>query len=121
MLSAFFLPSFGTSRSLSGSFSITFSVSVPKVLTINFANFGPTPFISPLPRYFSIPSTSEGRVSCQEVTENCFPNFLFVVKFPSAVITLPTLIFEILPTTVTRFLYPFAFIFITLKPFSSSV
>ena len=95
------LPMPSTCRSLSISSSITAMVSVPNIRTMRWANLGPTPLISPLPRYFSMPYTVAGMVSSQLSAMNCRPYLLSTFQLPSTSSTEPTLASSRLPTTAT--------------------
>src|SRR3569833_316609 len=57
-----------------GLLSRTSSVLMPKRSTMRDASPGPSPFISPEPRYLRIPSSVAGASSVKPVTRNCGPN-----------------------------------------------
>ena len=60
-----------TSRSRSGSASMTSKTFSPKALTIFLAYTGPMPLIIPEPRYFSIPSIELGAEVLRNRALNC--------------------------------------------------
>ncbi len=67
-----------------------------------------------------MPEMLAGKLSVYYITLNCLPNFLFIVKFPIASITVPKLIEISFPVKVTSSEKPLTLTFITANLLSSS-
>jgi hypothetical protein len=82
MVSSFFSAIPGTSVSLAISPSKISSVSLSKCLTIFLAVLGPTPLMSPDPRYFSNAALVAGLMLYGAVALNCRPYLGLTVQAP---------------------------------------
>ena len=78
-----------TSRSRSGSASMTSNTFSPNARTSLRAQTAPIPRIMPQPRYFSMPSTEDGSEVRMQCAPNCWPWVPSLTHSPEAVIHSP--------------------------------
>ena len=79
---------------------------MPKCWTKRLAVTGPTPLISPEPRYFSRPVSVAGFSTSYFTALNCGPCLGWLAQVPTSLSDSPAVIALKWPTTVTRSAWP---------------